>query len=67
MVNADLRAKFNAEAKFFAMLEMIRSLGNSLAIDEVLSKLLEGVAAVPQSHRSYIMLAEGPDDRLRLR
>lgn len=66
-VSVELRDRFNADAKFFAMLEMIRTLGNSLAIDEVLAQVLAGVMAVfQQADHACILLSERPDDRLRL-
>jgi len=54
-----------SEAKLQAILEINRNLGNSLAIDEMLPQLLDGLFKVfPQADRGYVVLVEGSDDQL---
>ena len=53
------------QAKFQAILEINRNLGTTLVVDEMLSKLLDGLFKMfPQTDRGYVLLAEAPDGRL---
>lgn len=51
------RLHVSAEAKLQAVLEITRSLGSSLRLDEVLPRILDSLFAVfPQADRGYILL-----------
>jgi serine phosphatase RsbU (regulator of sigma subunit)/pSer/pThr/pTyr-binding forkhead associated (FHA) protein len=53
------------QAKFQTILEINRNLGTTLVVDEMLSKLLDGLFKMfPQTDRGYILLADEPDGRL---
>lgn len=57
-----------AAAKLHAVLELNRSLGSSLDVDEVMPKILDSLFDVfPQADRGFILLASGPNDELELR
>jgi signal transduction histidine kinase/CheY-like chemotaxis protein len=61
----DHRLELDANIKLRAILEIIRSAGSSLDIDEVLSKVLDSLLRIfPQAARCYVLLAEGPEGRL---
>jgi signal transduction histidine kinase/DNA-binding response OmpR family regulator len=60
------RVELNSASKLRAMLEITRSLGTSLAVDEVLPKILDTVFDLfPQAYRGYILLSEEPGPHLR--
>jgi serine phosphatase RsbU (regulator of sigma subunit) len=53
------------QAKFQAILEINRNLGTTLVVDQMLSKLLDGLFKMfPQTDRGYVLLASEPDGRL---
>ena len=53
------------QAKFQTILEINRNLGTTLVVDEMLSKLLDGLFKMfPQTDRGYVLLASEPDGRL---
>jgi PAS domain S-box-containing protein len=61
----DHRLELDANAKLRAILEIIRSVGSSLDIDEVMSKVLDSLLRIfPQAARCYVLLADGPENRL---
>ncbi len=53
------------QAKFQTILEINRNLGTTLVVDDMLSKLLDGLFKMfPQTDRGYVLLATEPDGRL---
>lgn len=53
------------QAKFHTILEINRNLGTTLVVDEMLSKLLDGLFKMfPQTDRGYILLGDQEDGRL---
>lgn len=65
MTGEDLRAAENSAAKLRAVLEITRSLGNSLSLDDILPKILDSLFKVfPQADRGYILLMEDGGTRL---
>lgn len=61
----DHRLELDANVKLRAILEIIRSVGSSLDIDEVLSKVIDSLLRIfPQASRFYVLLAEGAEGRL---
>ncbi len=62
---AALRVEKNSAAKLRAILEITTCLGNSLAIEDVLPRILDSIFKVfPQVDRGYILLAEKSTGRL---
>jgi serine phosphatase RsbU (regulator of sigma subunit) len=62
---ARLRLDTNPITKLKAVLEITRSLGKSLSIDDVLPKVLDSLFTIfPQADRGFIVLAEGDEGRL---
>ena len=58
----------NAEEKLRAIVEIIRSLGSSLEIDDVLPSMLEELFNIfPNSERGYILFEEGEEKALKVR
>ena len=65
---AEQRLDVNPHIKLRAILEMLRDLGTTLDIDEVLARALENLFRVfPQAERGYVFLREGPTARLTAR
>lgn len=65
MSGEDLRAAENSAAKLRAVLEITRSMGNSLSLEEILPKILDSLFKVfPQADRGYILLMEEGGSRL---
>lgn len=63
--SSSLRLEQNSEAKLKALLEISRSLGRALALDDVLPKVLDGLLAIfPHSDRGVIVLRDGPSGKL---
>ena len=61
----DHRLELDANIKLRAILEIIRSAGSSLDIDEVLSKVVDSLLRIfPQAARCYVLLADGPEGHL---
>ncbi len=68
VAGAEKRAAASSEAKLRAMLEITRCIENTLVIDEVLPKILDGLSRVfHQADRLCVFLADTPDGQLRLR
>ena len=62
---ARMRLDTNPITKLKAVLEITRSLGKSLSIDDVLPKVLDSLFTIfPQADRGFIVLAEGDEGRL---
>jgi len=58
----------HAEAKLRAVLRLSRAIGTSLALDDVLPRLLDGLLEVfPQADRGFVLLAQPPSGDLRVR
>lgn len=62
---ARMRLDTNPITKLKAVLEITRSLGRSLSIDDVLPKVLDSLFIIfPQADRGFIVLTEGDEGRL---
>lgn len=62
---ARMRLDTNPITKLKAVLEITRSLGRSLSIDDVLPKVLDSLFTIfPQADRGFIVLTEGDEGRL---
>ena len=58
----------HTEAKLRAVLGINRAIGASLSLDDVLPRLLDGLHdAFPQADRGFVLLAQQPTGKLRLR
>lgn len=58
----------HTEAKLRAVLGINRAIGASLSLADVLPRLLDGLLhAFPQADRGFVLLAQGPAGKLRLR
>jgi GAF domain-containing protein len=58
----------HTEAKLRAVLGINRAIGASLSLNDVLPRLLDGLLeAFPQADRGFVLLAQRPTDKLRLR
>jgi phosphoserine phosphatase RsbU/P len=58
----------HTEAKLRAVLGINRAIGASLSLDDVLPRLLDGLLdAFPQADRGFVLLAQQPAGKLRLR
>ncbi len=58
----------HAEAKLRAVLGINQAIGTSLSLNDVLPRLLDGLlAAFPQADRGFVLLAQPPAGKLRLR
>jgi serine phosphatase RsbU (regulator of sigma subunit) len=58
----------HTEAKLRAMLGLNRAVGGSVSLDEVLPRLLDGLLDVfPQADRGFVLLAQPPTGKLKLR
>jgi len=66
--SADAELGLHAEAKLRAVLGLNRAIGGSLTVREVLPRLLDGLLEVfPQAERGFVLLAQPPTGKLRLR
>jgi sigma-B regulation protein RsbU (phosphoserine phosphatase) len=64
----DERLGLHTEAKLRAVLGINRAIGASLSLDDVLPRLLDGLLeAFPQADRGFVLLAQPPAGKLRLR
>jgi serine phosphatase RsbU (regulator of sigma subunit) len=62
-----LKMRATPEAKFEALVKILRSLGNALLLDEVLPKILESLFAIfPSADRGFIVM-QTEDDQLQTR
>jgi serine phosphatase RsbU (regulator of sigma subunit) len=58
----------HTEAKLRAVLGLNRAVGASVSVDEVLPRLIDGLLDVfPQADRGFILLAQPPSGKLKLR
>jgi serine phosphatase RsbU (regulator of sigma subunit)/pSer/pThr/pTyr-binding forkhead associated (FHA) protein len=63
--SSKLRLEVKPEAKLRAVLEISRNLSNTLALDEVLPKILESLFKIfPQADRGFILLYDARANRL---
>ncbi len=59
------KTKGNAAVKLDAMLEISKSLGSSLDMNQVLPTIMDSIFRIfPQAERGYILLADGPNGKL---